>query len=478
MSRTRPLLVLAWAGMLVSGCASYQPEPISPAANARALDSRSLDDPRLRQFVALAVRPDGDLQPVKWDLTTLTLAALYYHPDLALVHAKLAAAEAAVITAGERPNPVLNFTNIIGQGLVPGAIPVGAAPLTIGPIIDFVLETAGKRESRTAQAQHLADAARWDLATAGWQVRGRVRAALLALWAAQQRLALTKQRLTLQDQLVQLLEHRLAAGEASSLDVARERINRSQITLALDDLEQTAAEARVQLATAVGVPVRALDGADLGMSAFDHPPPIASNADAGAWRREALTKRTDIQASLEDYEAAQAALGLAVANQFPNLTLSPGYTYEYGINQYELNLSTTLPIFNQNQGPIAEALAKRQEAAAAFTVLQAQIIGAIDEAATAYRASTQTLASADALLADEQHRALQMENSFRAGQVDRPTLVTAQVEAAATTLSQFDAVVRQRQALGSLEDALQRPLYGPDIMLSLPQTTQPPESST
>ncbi len=477
MSRTRSLLVLAWAGMLVSGCASYQPEPISPAANARALDSRSLDDPRLRQFVALAVRPDGKPEPPPgWDLTTLTLAALYYHPDLALAHAKLAEAEAAVITAGERPNPVLNFTNIVGQSLVPGAIAAGAAPLTIGPIIDFVLETAGKREARTAQAQHLADAALFDLATAGWQVRGRVRAALLALWAAEQRLALTRQRLTLQDQLVQLLEHRLAAGEASSLDVARERINRSQITLALHDLEQTAAEARVQLATAVGIPVRALDGADLGMSAFDHPPPIASSADSGAWRREALTKRTDIQASLEDYDAAQAALRLAVANQYPNLSLSPGYTYEYGINQYELNLSTTLPIFNQNQGPIAEALAKRQEAAAAFTALQAQIIGAIDEAATAYRASTQTLASADALLADDQSRALQMESSFRAGQIDRPTLITAQVEAAATALSHFDAIVQQRQALGSLEDALQRSLYGPDIMLSLPQTSS--ESST
>jgi cobalt-zinc-cadmium efflux system outer membrane protein len=469
MSRARALLLVA--GMLLSGCVSYQPEPISPAANALALDSRSLNDLRLRQFVALALNPDAEpaVEPT-WDLTSLTLAALYYHPDLELAHAKLAEAQAAVVTAGERPNPVLNFTNIIGQGVVPLAIPVGAAPLTIGPVIDFVLDSFGRREARTAQAQRLADAARFDLETAGWQVRGRVRTALLALWAAQRRLALTRQRLELEDQLVQLLEQRLAAGEASSLDVSRERINRSELTLALDDLEQSADESRVELATSIGIPVRALDGVNLGMNAFDHPPSIA--AGSGGWRREALTERADIQASLADYGAAQAALGLAVANQYPNLILSPGYTYEYGINQYELNLNTTLPIFNQNQGQIAEALAKRQEAAATFTALQEQVIGAIDEAAIAYRRSTQTLAGANALLADVQHRATEMERSFRAGQVDRPTLVTAQVEAAATALAQFDAVVRQRQALGRLEDALQRSLYGPNVILPSQDTLQ------
>src|SRR5579883_3083940 len=447
----RTLLLAAFANLALCGCVTYQSEPISPAANAQALDSRSLNDPRLRSFVAFAMGSDGAAARPAWDLPELTAAALYYHPDIALARAKLAEARAAVITAGQHPNPVLNFANIVGQGLVAGAIPAGAAPLTIGPVVDFIIETCGKREARTAQAQSLVDAARFDLASAGWQVRGRVRAAMLALWAAQQRLDLTRQRLALEDQLVELLEHRLAAGEASSLDVARERINRSELTLAESNLEQTAAEARVQLATAIGVPAHALDGIDLEMGAFDHPPALPLSADAGAWRRDALTKRTDIQAALQNYQAAQAALRLAVADQYPNITLSPGYTYQYGINQYELNLGTTLPIFNQNQGQI-------------------------DDATMAYRRATKTLASADALLADERHRAEQMESSFRAGQVDRPTLVTAQVEAAATALSHFDAVVQQREALGRLEDALQRPLYGPDVMLSLPQMN--PESGT
>lgn len=466
----------ALAGILASSCVRDQTVPLSPVATASALESRSLDDPRLRQFVLAATRPEAPPDaPIRWDLASLTAAALYYHPDIALAEAKLAAAKAAVITANERPNPALNFTNIVGQGLVPGAIPLGAAPLTIGPAIDFLVDAFGKREARTAAAMRLEQAARWDVAAAGWQVRGRVRAALLALWAAERRLALTQQRLALQNQLVELLEHRQTAGEASALDVSRERVSRAEVTLALHDLDLAAAQARVDVATAIGVPDHALEGVTLATDAFDRPPGLNGRAE-GVWRREALTRRADIQASLAAYSASEADLKLAVAGQYPDITLSPGYSYQYGINQYQLNVLATLPIFNQNQGAIAEAVAKRREAAASFIALQAQVIGEIDRASVSYRKSTQVLASAAAMQSDEARRAQQIEKSFAAGQADRPTLVSTQVEAAITAISNFDAVLQQRQALGSLEDALERPLYEPGVLLVLPEAQLPPPS--
>jgi len=466
----------ALAGILASSCVRDQTVPLSPVATASALESRSLDDPRLRQFVLAATHPEAPSDaPIRWDLASLTAAALYYHPDIALAEAKLAAAKAAVITANERPNPALNFTNIVGQGLVPGAIPLGAAPLTIGPAIDFLVDAFGKREARTAAAVRLEQAARWDVAAAGWQVRGRVRAALLALWAAERRLALTQQRLALQNQLVELLEHRQTAGEASALDVSRERVSRAEVTLALHDLDLAAAQARVDVATAVGVPDHALEGVTLATDAFDRPPGLNGRAE-GVWRREALTRRADIQASLAAYSASEADLKLAVAGQYPDITLSPGYSYQYGINQYQLNVLATLPIFNQNQGAIAEAVAKRREAAASFIALQAQVIGEIDRASVSYRKSTQVLASAAAMQSDEARRAQQIDKSFAAGQADRPTLVSTQVEAAITAISNFDAVLQQRQALGSLEDALERPLYEPGVLLVLPEAQLPPPS--
>ena len=246
------------------------------------------------------------------------------------------------------------------------------------------------------------------------------------------------------------------------MDVMLVRVARAQITFSIRNLEQTEAAARAQLATALGVPVRALDGVDLSLDAFRHPPPIPANPDTGKLRREALTKRTDVQASLDEYEAAQSALKLQIANQYPNITLSPGYNYDFGVNKYMIGIDTdSLPIFNQNQGPIAEALATRQQAAASFTALQAQIIGAIDQAAAAYRTAARSVATGNTLLADDENRARQIESQFRAGQVDRVTLVTAELGVAATAVSRFDAVVQQRQAIGALEDALQQPLFDP-----------------
>jgi outer membrane protein TolC len=368
---------------------------------------------------------------------------------------------------------VLHLTNAIAQAAVAGAIPAGAAPLTIGPAIDFVIDVSGKRAARTAQAERLADAARWDIAGAEWQVRAQVRDALLQLWAGEQRLALTRQEFDLQQQLLSLLQHRLQAGEAAAPEVARERIQRAQTIVALSNLDRDVAQARARLAAAIGIPVRALLDVDLQAGSFAHPPAIDNTSIDGPWRRAALTERSDVQASLADYAASQAALRLAVAGQYPDLTIGPGYNYDLGVNRYILDLGTTLPVFHQEQGPIAEAGARRREAAAAFTKAQAQVIAAIDQANAAYAASTRGAAASDAVLADEQHRTAQVERAFGAGEADRPTLVSARLVVVAAELIHLDAVVQQRQAVGALEDALQRPLYDPDATLPLPASELP-----
>lgn len=446
--------IMASLGMVLGGCASYRPAPISPADAARALDSRSLNDPRLQHFVALALGgPAGPAGLATWTLPALTLAAIYYHPDLDIAHAQLRAAEAGVVTAAQMPNPSLGFEDLHYSP--------GAGAWVVAPVITFVVETFGKRAARTAEARHLAAAARLDLATAGWQVRGRVRAALLDLWAARRRLALTRRRLQLEDELVGLLERRLAVGEASSLDVSRERINRAQITFAIRDLERAEADAQTRLATAIGVPRAGLDHVAIALDAFDRPPKLPADTGTPAWRLRALTGRSDVRAALQDYAAAQAALRLAVANQYPNLTLSPGYIYDAGLSGMLLLPALDLPVFNHNQGPVAEAAAKRQEAAARFTALQAKVMGTLDAAVTDARMTTRSVATGDALLADAEHRAHQVAQSFQAGEADRPALVTARIEAAATALSRFDAVVQRLQAIGALEDAMQAPLFDP-----------------
>ncbi len=442
--------VLPFAAVL-NGCADYYPAPISPAANAAALQARRLDDPRLQAFLASAV--SGEPKGI-WGLRKVTLAALYWQPDLDVARAKLAGAEAGTVTAGEVPNPSLSFEELSYNATV--ATP---SPWTVAPVVNFLIETFGKREHREEQARQLAAAARADVAEAAWQVRARVRGAMLALWSAERHRALAEQRLSLQDELVGLLEHRFAAGQASALDVTRERIKRNQVTLELRDIDRQAAEARAQLATAIGVPPSALDGVMLSFGAFDRPAPLPAAAADGELRREALSGRPDVQRLLARYQAAEAALQLEVARQYPDITLSPGYAYDAGANKYMLLPAADLPIFNQNQGPIAEAEAHRAEVAAMFTALQERIIGAVDGAAASLKAADAAVATADALAADERQREAGIARAFSAGAADRPTLVTARLERLAADVSRLDAEVADRQSRAALEDALQAPLF-------------------
>ena len=469
MDWPRKLATVAWVGMALAGCARFHPEPLSPALNAAALDSRTLDDPRLHRFLLVSLSPGRETAGgLRWDLDMLTLAALYYHPDLAIARAKLAAARADITTAHQRPNPSLSIGTAFNTMAVAGAFPPSALPLTVGPVISFLIETFGKREDRTAQARHLSEAARADLATAAWQVRGRVRTALLNLWAAQRRLKLAQGQIALRQQLVALLEQRLGAGFATSLDVTRERIALAQAILGRRDVDRQQADARVQLATAIGVPVRALDGVPLSDGVFDNPAAPRQDLVAGPLRRGALTGHSDVQASLAQYEAAQSAVKLAVAGQYPNVALGPGYNYDVGLNRFILGPTFDLPIFNQNQGQIVRAVADRQQAAASFTALQAQVIGAVDAADAAHRTTTRALGTANALLAGEQVRQRQVRASFKAGESDRPTLVAAELELAVIQSARFDAAVLQLQALGTLEDALQQPLFDPDAARFVP----------
>jgi cobalt-zinc-cadmium efflux system outer membrane protein len=435
----------------LTACAEYQPKPLAPDQTAQALEARSLADPALRKF--LDERLPGQAAERHWDLTALTLVAIYQHPDLAVARAKAASAAAGVITASEMPNPTL------GLNAQKHSTILNPSAWTVGLIADIAIETFGKRGHREAQAQGLADAARAEVADAAWQVRASVRQAMLGLWMTEKREGLLDRRVETQERLVGLLDKRLSAGEASALDVSRERLTLNQLRLAAQEQRAQRETARVELATSLGLPVHALDGVMIALDGFDQAPSLDIAMQGAELRRAALTTRPDLQAILAEYRAAEAGLQLAIADQYPDLTLGPGYTYDQADNQYALGVSAKLPIFNQNQGAIAEAEARRAEVAARFVQRQARIIGEIDQALTEYRGATETLATADAIRAEEEGRFGRAQRLFKAGSIDRPTLVESELELAAADLARFDAVVKQRDSIQAIEDALRQPLF-------------------
>jgi outer membrane protein, heavy metal efflux system len=440
---------------LLGACASPHLDiPIAPSVTASDFQSRTLNDPKLQEFISAVAPsiPGGKTQT--WNLTSLTLAALFYHPDLEISRAKVAQAEAAIITAGQIPNPELNVTTTLHTITTP-------SPWTVATLINFLLETSGRRERRIEHADRLADAARLDLIAGSWHVRGRVRSALIALWAAETKGRFLTKRKELQTELVGVLDRQLTAGDLSTLMVSRERSALNQIRLSAEDANRQLAEARVQLATAIGMPVSSLKDIKLAFGVFETPPQKSILSASTNFRRQAILARSDLQVLLAEYDAAAANVRLEFAKQFPNITLGPGYTYDQGDNLFSLGFTAELPIFNRNEGPIAEAEAKRVEVASRFCALQAQIVGEADLASASYGASLKSLTTADGLHAAEHERQQKTEKAFKAGEIDRQTFLTSEIEFAVIDAARADALVQNRLSIGLLEDALRRPLFDP-----------------
>ena len=181
-------------------------------------------------------------------------------------------------------------------------------------------------------------------------------------------------------------------------------------------------------------------------------------------RDKALHSRTDILAALADYAARQSALQLEIAKQYPDVHLSPAYLWNQGNEgdqEWQLGLSVELPLLNRNQGPIADAEARRKAGAARFVALQAKAIGEIDSAVAVYAASRDSAAAAQSCVAAKRAQREVIAAQAKAGAVNRLQLLAAELEFTTVALAELDARVQAQQALGALEDAVQRPFDMP-----------------
>lgn len=450
-ARPSSLLMLGLA-LILPGCATYQAHPLEPAKMAQSFESRSLQSRELKAYLKAHPYPSSMPQlPGMWNLDTLTLAAFYYSPDLDIARTKWGTALAAVTNAGQRPNPSLrlpfqytsNPTN-------------GESPWTYGLGLDIPIEIAGKRGYRVAQAQQLSDAARFNIGHTAWQVRSRLRTQLLNLFAATRRATLLERRIAAQQEIVAMLDKRLAMGAATAPEANQQRINLIQSQAGLANEQKLVQDARAGAASAIGLPVSALVGTPLDFSEFDR---IYPDIPAHSVRRQAVLNRADLLGALAQYEASQAALQLEVARQYPDLHLGPGYTFDQGMNRFTLPASgISLPLFNRNQGSIDQAEARRREMAANVNALQATALNDIARALANYRTTLDSLKQNESLLTAQKQQIAALQLSFRSGETDRLTFSLAQATAYTNELTRLEALVQVQQAIGLLEDAMQRPL--------------------
>ena len=416
------------------GCARYTPAPLDPAGTADAYAARRLDAPDLRDWLAAHGATDS-----AWTSATLGLVALYYGPAVATARAAWRTARAGERAAGARPQPAADGE--IGH-TVSNA---GTESPWIGRVLSiFTVELGGKRGARIAAARARTAVAETDLEETAWRATRAIRAAAVELAAAGERRADASLGADRVEAFTVRLRRLYDEGTLGRSELAAVESEQADARAAADRERAGEDAARVALARAAGLPPAALDGVRMG----PEPAPVCVTAGTDSLRALALRRRPDLGRALAEYAVAEGELRVAVAASYPDLAFGPGLDWDRGEGRWVLGLGLPRIPLNGNRGSIAEATARRAEAAARFAERQQGVLAEVSAAVAGCRAAFADAAGADSVREATARQAELARAAYERGEIGATAL--APLELAETRALRDLHAARQRLAAAGL----------------------------
>jgi outer membrane protein TolC len=355
----RPLPLVAAALALLSGCASYRPQPLrNDAALAASVES----------LQAEATPPNGTAARHAFnaadglDLDEVGVLAVLNNPDLKAQRTRLAVADAQVFSAGLLPDPQLAAGIDKPTGNTAGLVNAFALGLNYDIIPLITREARVDAEAKAQQKVRL------DLLWQEWQVIQQARSLAVDLSLEQQRLALLHQMLDLYRERYRHSTAALAQGDVT-LDV-----NGTDLTALLDtlsqinQLEQTHNQTRHSFNLLLGLQ----PGARVEIAAL--PPAAPPPADSlNAQLAGLAQRRPDLLALQAGYASQEARVRAAILAQFPSLGIGVNRARDTSdVKTVGLSMTLSLPLFSGNRGNIAVERASREQLRAEYRARLAQ----------------------------------------------------------------------------------------------------------
>ena len=453
-------LIFGATVLIVPGCVRFQRAELNPAKLHKDFYARSLDSIELKEFIEKQTGRTNIAWPIKeWDFEYLALAGLFYNPTIETARLSIKSAESAIITAGARPNPTIsplgaiNSTSLGQQGVNPWLPALD---------IEIPIETANKRKLRIAVATNRLEVARLNYTSAAWEVRSNIRSAWIELISAQSRSNILQSQIAALEKIKNSMEVKLDAGEIKATDVTPTVIAIANAQSELSSAIKQYNESLPQLASAIGVPLETIRNIKMALN-FNYNTNLLDYFLSTDAMELALKTRPDILAQLYEYEAAQASLQLEIAKQYPDIVIGPGYEFDQGEHKWKLGLTIELPIFNRNQGPIAEALANRNLAAAKFNEIQIKAISEMEAAVAMAKTALDELRRFHVLQKIKEKHLQDLEAQLKAGEVDSVALENARVDLLSIEKPLIEAYINWEKAVARLESAFYRPLNSLNI---------------
>ncbi|WP_254603224.1 efflux transporter outer membrane subunit [Sphingomonas bacterium] len=325
----RPFAAMTIAALLV-GC-TVGPDFRRPAAPG---DTGYLAPAEIRYATGGPVAATGEGPTLRWwtafgspVLDALVDQAIARNRTLAASNATLAASREQVAAIRGRQLPQIDATarvehetvNLSAYGF-PGTNPEFSL-YSVGGGISYDVDLFGGTRRRVEQAAAQAETQLRQTQAAHLAVAGQVVDQVLTIAAIRAQIATAEALLADDRRNVELTQRRKEGGEGTLVEVLTAQSQFEADRAEIPQLSQQLAEARHLLATLVGLSPANLDQADFDFAQLSLPVQIPVTLPSSL-----VHKRPDILQAEASFHAATAAVGVATAQLYPDITLGATVT--------------------------------------------------------------------------------------------------------------------------------------------------------
>ena len=300
-------------------------------------------------------------------------------------------AEARIVTARLRPNPVLSIggdhLDVLGTGY---SQENAAGPSEYSVRTDFVLERGGKRQNRVDVAENSRSVAQLQLLNTVRSLVLDVQNAFVEVLLARSNLELAQENLAAFRDIVQVNEKRVKAGDLAEIELLRVQLAELQFENAVRQAELRVSASRSRLRLLLGRTVLGKPFDVAGELRRDDTPMTLE-----ALQDQARQLRPDVRALQRDQARSLAELRLQLAQGKVDYTIGTEYRRQQGLagrgNSLGVFFQTNIPVFNRNQGEIERARQEQRQAEARIRALTASVESEVEIAYLTYSTARTTL---------------------------------------------------------------------------------------
>jgi len=386
--------------------------------------------------------------------------AVQHNLSLLAARSSLTIADAQMITARLRPNPVASFSadhlDLLGTGF---NAENNAGPTEIAWRVDLPIERAGKRDARIALAAAVKTQAEAQFADAVRTLRQDVTLAWVDVAAAQATRALVADTLRTYEELSRVNRARVTAGSIAPFEAARSEVAmlqfRATVVRADLDLATATAKLRVLIGRSPGDPLQLAEPLAVpGSTGTDR-----QAEDPAAIEALAMQSRPDLRALELAQARTSADLRLQEALGHVDYVVGAEVRRQQGIagqgNSLGFFFSAPLPLLNRNQGEIARAGAEGQQAERQIAARRAQIAADVRSALHEYVTTRDLVASIERdLLSPATHARDTAAYTYKAGGATLLELLDAQRAFNDTMQTYVESQASLRRAIARLNAAV------------------------